>query len=99
MEIARNGTYTDGYLGCEISPERQKRFFKYQEGQYRIKKKIRKQIVFAVHNLLADPPFSRLDLISCRNLLIYIDQKVQRKVIELFHFTLGESGFLFLGLR
>ncbi len=97
IEIARNGTYTDGDLGCEISPERQKRFFKYQEGQYRIKKKIRKQIVFAVHNLLADPPFSRLDLISCRNLLIYIDQKVQRKVIELFHFTLGESGFLFLG--
>ena len=80
-----------------VSPERLKRFFVRKDGRYQVIKEIRDQVVFAPQNLTADPPFSRLDLISCRNLLIYLDQQVQKKIIALFHFALREGGFLFLG--
>ncbi|HEX4134944.1 MAG TPA: chemotaxis protein CheB [Bryobacteraceae bacterium] len=93
---AREGFYA-GEIAADISPERLKRFFTAEDGGYRIKKEIRDLIVFAPHNLLSDPPFSRLDLVSCRNLLIYLEREIQRDVIELFHYALNPEGTLLLG--
>ncbi|MEN5159402.1 CheR family methyltransferase [Achromobacter spanius] len=72
-------------------------FFSRKDDEYRIKKDVRERVLFAVHNILRDPPFSRLDLVSCRNLLIYLDREVQRDVLRMFHFALKPGGFLFLG--
>ena len=97
LAVARSGSYSEEELKESISMERRGRFFTYRDGGYQIVKEIRERVVFAPQNLMADPPFSRLDLISCRNLLIYLDQKVQQKIIALFHFALRDGGFLFLG--
>jgi PAS domain S-box-containing protein len=97
LATARGGSYSKEEIGETVSAERLKRFFERKEGRYQILKQIREQIVFAPQNLTADPPFSRLDLISCRNLLMYLEQPVQQKIIVLFHFALREGGFLFLG--
>jgi two-component system CheB/CheR fusion protein len=96
LERAREGFYP-GDIATDVSPERLKRFFQQENGGYRIRKEIRDLVVFAPHNLLADPPFSRLDLISCRNLLIYLEREVQQDVIELFHYSLNPEGTLLLG--
>ena len=93
LATARTGSYTAEEIGESISAERLKRFFSRRDGRYQVIKSIRERIVFAAQNLTADPPFSRLDLIICRNLLIYLDQQVQRKIIALFHFALREGGF------
>ncbi len=84
-------------IASEVSPERLERFFIKKNGVYGLKKAIRNSIVFAVQDLVADPPFPRLDLISCRNVLIYMDPPLQKKILSLFHFTLNENGYLFLG--
>src|SRR5208283_520515 len=84
-------------IASEVSPERLERFFIKKNGVYGLKKAIRNSIVFAVQDLVADPPFPRLDLISCRNVLIYMDPPLQKKILNLFHFTLSENGYLFLG--
>ena len=97
LATARSGSYAKEEIAGSVSPERLKRFFARKNGRYQVVKKAREQVVFAPQNLTADPPFSRLDLISCRNLLIYLDQQVQKKIIALFHFALREGGFLFLG--
>ncbi len=97
LAAARSGIYAKKDFGENVSPERLKRFFVHKEGLFQVAKNIRERIVFAPQNITADPPFSRLDLISCRNLLIYLDQEVQKKIIALFHFALREGGFLFLG--
>ena len=97
LATARGGSYSKEEIGETVSAERLKRFFERKEGRYQILKQIREQIVFAPQNLTADPPFSRLDLISCRNLLMYLEQPVQQKIVVLFHFALREGGFLFLG--
>jgi PAS domain S-box-containing protein len=97
LATARRGSYLEEDLGSNLSPERLNRFFTNRDGRYQVIKEIRQNIVFAPQNLTVDPPFSRLDLITCRNLLIYLDQTVQKKVITLFHFALREEGFLFLG--
>jgi two-component system, chemotaxis family, CheB/CheR fusion protein len=97
LATARSGSYPEGEIEGNVSPERLQRFFVRKEGRYQVLKNLREQLVFAPQNITADPPFSRLDLISCRNLLIYLDQEVQKKVIALFHFALREGGFLFLG--
>ena len=94
---ARSGIYSEEEIGPNVSPERRKRFFTRKDGRYQAVKALRERIVFAPQNLTADPPFSRLDLISCRNLLIYLEQPVQKKIIALFHFALRDGGFLFLG--
>ncbi|MEN6439233.1 MAG: chemotaxis protein CheB [Syntrophobacter sp.] len=86
-----------GAIASEVSPERLERFFIAKDGNYGLKKDIRDFIVFAVQDLVADPPFSRLDLVSCRNVLIYMDAPLQKKIMNLFHFTLNENGYLFLG--
>jgi two-component system CheB/CheR fusion protein len=96
ISIARAATYPEARI-AKLSPERQARFFKRLENNYQIVKPIREMCVFARHNLLADPPFSRLDLISCRNVLIYLDSDSQGKAIATFHFALRPEGCLLLG--
>lgn len=96
IEKAREGLYS-GDIESDIAPERLKRFFDEEDGGYRIRKEVRDLVIFAPHNLLADPPFSRLDLVSCRNLLIYLERDVQRAVVDLFHYALNPEGFLLLG--
>ncbi len=93
---ARNGVYPENIQG-DVSPERLRRFFTKVEGGYRVSKTIRDMCIFAQHNVLNDPPFSRMDLICCRNLLIYLEPVLQNKVISLFHYALKPSGFLVLG--
>ena len=80
-----------------MPPARLTRFFEKEDHGYRVSRELRAAIVFSVHDLVADAPFSRLDLISCRNLLIYLRPEVQQKVLSLFHFALREGGILFLG--
>ncbi len=96
LEKAREGFYS-GDIATDVSPERLTRFFHAENGGYRIVKEIRDLVVFAPHNLIADPPFSRLDLIACRNLLIYLERDVQHDIIELFHYALAPEGLLVLG--
>lgn len=96
LKKARDGFYT-GDIKSEVSDERLKKFFIKENNGYRIKKEIRENVVFAPHNLLSDPPFSRLDLIVCRNLLIYLKRDVQRDIFELFHYALLPKGYLVLG--
>ncbi len=96
LEKAREGFYP-GDIATDVSPERLKRFFHEENGGYRIAKEIRDLVVFAPHNLMGDPPFSRLDLIACRNLLIYLERDVQHDIIELFHYALNPEGLLVLG--
>jgi two-component system, chemotaxis family, CheB/CheR fusion protein len=96
LEKARAGKYTEAEVG-EVSPERRERFFKRTEMGYQVNKSIRDLCVFAKQNLISDPPFSRLDLISCRNLLIYLDGSLQNKLIPIFHYALRPNGFLILG--
>jgi two-component system, chemotaxis family, CheB/CheR fusion protein len=93
---ARSGVYPENIQG-DVSPERLRRFFTKVEGGYRISKSIRDICIFAQHNLLSDPPFSQMDLISCRNLLIYLEPVLQNKVISLFHYAARPEGFLVLG--
>ncbi|HZP04593.1 MAG TPA: chemotaxis protein CheB [Terracidiphilus sp.] len=96
IEKAREGIYS-GDIETDVNPERLKRFFERENGGYRVRKEIRELVVFAPHNLLADPPFSRLEMLSCRNLLIYLEREVQRDVIDLFHYALNPEGTLLLG--
>ncbi len=96
LEKARDGFYP-GDIESEVSPKRLRRFFRKDDGGYRIRKEVRELVVFAPHNVLNDPPFSRLDLISCRNLMIYLQRDVQRDVAVLFHYALRPDGFLLLG--
>jgi len=96
LSKARSGLYSQAAVQ-DISPQRLRRFFVAEEGGYRVSKAVREQVVFARQNVLNDPPFSWLDLISCRNLLIYLDAGLQRKIIPAFHYALKPDGFLFLG--
>ena len=96
LQKAREGYYP-GDIETDVTPERLERFFVRENGGYRVRKELREAVVFAPHNVLADPPFSRLDLISCRNLLIYIQRGVQVELFALFHYALRTDGFLVLG--
>ncbi len=80
-----------------MPPSRLRTSFTSEPGGYRVSKALRDSVIFAVHNVLRDPPFSRLDLVSCRNLLIYLDRAAQQQVLEMFHFSLRPGGYLFLG--
>lgn len=93
---ARHGLYAKSLVEG-VSPGRLRRFFVEEEGGYRISKALREMVVFARQDLISDPPFSRLDLVSCRNVLIYLDSKVQKKALSTFHYALKPGGFLFLG--
>jgi two-component system CheB/CheR fusion protein len=96
IEKARAGVYPDG-IAADVSPKRLSRFFTQQNSAYHVNKTIRDMLIFAEQNVIGDPPFSRIDLISCRNLLIYLDSKLQKEVLPLFHYSLRSDGFLFLG--
>lgn len=96
ISIARSGLYPAN-IGLDLSEEHLGRYFISEGDQYRVVKRLREVCVFAVQNLIADPPFSNLDLISCRNLMIYLDSSVQKKLITLFHFALNPDGSLLLG--
>jgi two-component system, chemotaxis family, CheB/CheR fusion protein len=93
---ARSGIYPENIQG-DVSPERLRRFFTKTEGGYRISKSIRDMCIFAQHNVLNDPPFSQMDVICCRNLLIYLEPVLQSKVISLFHYASRPGGYLVLG--
>ena len=98
IEKARAGVYPAS-IAAEIEPERLSRFFVQEsdEDTFRIRKDIRDLLIFSEQDVLKDPPFSKLDLISCRNLLIYMDEDLQKKLIPLFHYALNREGMLFLG--
>ncbi|HET9220835.1 MAG TPA: CheR family methyltransferase, partial [Terriglobia bacterium] len=96
LDKARHGVYARN-LTQEVTPERLRRFFVEEEGGYRISKSLREMVIFARQNLINDPPFSRIDLITCRNLMIYLEPSLQRKAIPAFHYALKPDGFLFLG--
>ncbi len=93
---ARAGVYPEG-ITADVSPERLQRFFVKQDGGYRISKEIRGLCVFSRHNVVRDPPFSHLHLVSCRNLLIYLEPLLQRRVFPILHYALEPHGLLVLG--
>src|SRR6185436_1439912 len=96
IQVAREGLYKDAEV-ADISPERLRRFFNRESDGYRVRRELRELLLFSTHNVIKDPPFSHLDLISCRNLLIYLNRAAQTRVLEVFHFALNPSGYLFLG--
>jgi two-component system CheB/CheR fusion protein len=97
LDIARQGIYPES-IAADLTPERLTRFFtRVDESSYQVSKQVRGPVTFALQNLIADAPFSKMDLISCRNLLIYLEPEVQKKLVALLHFALNEGGHLFLG--
>ncbi|MFZ0132988.1 MAG: chemotaxis protein CheB [Desulfobacterales bacterium] len=96
IENARRGVFPDS-IAVDVSKERLGQFFTKDDGVFRVKKQIRDMVVFSSQSIIKDPPFSRLDLVSCRNLMIYLDHPLQKKIIPLFHYTLKPQGVLFLG--
>ena len=96
LERAREGRYPDAIAG-DVSDERLERFFVKEGSSYRVKKELRERVLFAPHNLLSDPPFSKIDLLTCRNVLIYLKREVQGEVLRVFHYALQEDAPLLLG--
>jgi len=96
IEKARSGSFPNN-IAADISEARLKRFFKKEEHGYRVSKEIREMVIFAPQNLIMDPPFTKLDILCCRNLLIYLTTEVQKKLIPLFHYSLLPGGILFQG--
>jgi two-component system, chemotaxis family, CheB/CheR fusion protein len=96
LVIARRGVYPEGSVVC-VSADRLQRFLVKEDHAYRVTKVLREAVIFSAHDLLSDPPFSKIDLISCRNLLIYLESGAQAKVLSLLHFALQPDGYLFLG--
>lgn len=96
ITAGRAGLYSTAIV-TDLPPARLRQYFIKEDGHYRIRKEIRDLVLFAKHSLLLDPPFSQLDLLVCRNLLIYLDREVQREILQMFHFALNPGGYLFLG--
>ncbi len=96
LETARIGSYPEG-IAAHVPAARLARFFVHEGHRYRVTKELRDAVVFAPQSLLSDPPFSRLDLISCRNLFIYLEPEAQDRLVPLLHFALADGGYLFLG--
>ena len=96
IERARQGVYPAN-IAVDVSPERLSHFFTEEENGYRVRQDIRDMVVFAPHNLISDPPFTNIDILSCRNLLIYLDPEMQKKLMALFHYGLIPGGLLYLG--
>ncbi len=95
IAIARKGFYPPN-ISADISADRLKKFFLREENGYQVKKEIREMIVYATQNIIKDPPFTKLDLLSCRNLLIYLESELQSKLLSTFHYALNPQGILFL---
>src|ERR1039458_6105557 len=96
IDKARQGFFPNN-IAADVSPERLGRFFARDEHGYRVRKEIREMVIFALQSLIMDPPFTKLDILSCRNLLIYLAPEMQKKLIPLFHYSLSPGGILFLG--
>ncbi len=96
IDKARNGLYPEN-IAEDVSPERLSRFFVKTNGSLQVSKTVRDLCIFAQQNLIQDPPFSKLDLISCRNVLIYLEPVLQKRVLQIFHFALKPAGFLMMG--
>lgn len=96
IDKARHGFFPEN-IAADVSPERLSRFFTKEERGYRVRREIREMVIFAPQNLIMDPPFTKLDILSCRNLLIYLTAEVQKKLMPLFHFSLVPGGLLLLG--
>jgi two-component system CheB/CheR fusion protein len=96
IECARQGQYPDA-IAAQVGEERLARFFRHEEGGYRINREVRERCVFVRHDLVTDPPFSKLDLVSCRNVLIYLGAALQQRVLPIFHYALNQPGYLWLG--
>jgi two-component system, chemotaxis family, CheB/CheR fusion protein len=97
LEVGRRGIYPEAML-AELGRKRQERFFtRVDAHSWQVSKQLRETVLFAPQNILADAPFSKLDLVSCRNLLIYLEPEAQQKLLKLFHFSLNEGGYLILG--
>jgi len=96
IDMARTGLYPDS-IAADVSPERLNRFFTKKTSAYKIREEIRQAIVFAVQDIIKDPPFTKLQMISCRNVLIYFDAELQKKVFPIFHYSLTPGGILYLG--
>ena len=96
VDKARQGIYSDN-ISADVSPKRLQRFFSKEEHGYRVRREIREMVIFAPQDLIMDPPFTKLDLLSCRNLLIYLAPELQEKLIPLFHYSLNPKGLLLLG--
>lgn len=96
IDMARTGLYPDS-ISADVSTERLNRFFIKKASAYKVKEEIRQTIVFAVQNFIKDPPFTKLQMISCRNVLIYFDAELQKKVLPVFHYSLKPGGILYLG--
>jgi len=84
-------------IAADVAPGRLQRFFKLEDSQYHINKEIRDTVIFATQNLIQDPPFTHVDFISCRNLLIYLSAELQKEIFSQFHYALNSGGILFLG--
>ncbi|MGA7728804.1 MAG: PAS domain S-box protein [Dehalococcoidales bacterium] len=96
LAFARAGTYSTD-IEADVSPERLARFFVKRSNGYQIREEIRKMVTFATHDLIKDPPFSKMDLVCCRNLLIYLDADAQNRLLTLLHYAINPNGLLFLG--
>lgn len=96
VETARMAIYPES-ISADVKPDRLKRFFTSENGGYQIRKDIKEMLIFAPQDVIKDPPFTKLDLICCRNLLIYLDAELQKKLLPLFHYSLNPGGILFLG--
>ncbi len=96
IQTARAGLYP-ATIAADVSEERLQRFFTREARGYRVRRELRETVLFTQHDLLKDAPFSRMDLVSCRNLLIYLDTEAQARALEVFHFALKPDGLLFLG--
>ncbi|MGZ8222754.1 MAG: chemotaxis protein CheB [Methylobacter sp.] len=95
IAIARAGFYPHN-ISQDVTPDRLRRFFIKEDGGYRVKKEIREMVVFAIQNIIKDPPFTKLDLLSCRNLMIYLEPELQNRLLPAFHYALKPGGILFL---
>ncbi len=95
IAVARAGVYPPN-IAQDMDPERLRRFFVKEDGGYRVKKDVREMVVFAIQNVIKDPPFTRLDLLSCRNVMIYLEPELQNRLIPAFHYALKPGGVLFL---
>ncbi len=96
IDRARQGVYPANIV-ADVSPERLRRYFSQEGNGYRIGKEIREMVTFATQNIIMDPPFTKLDILVCRNLLIYLESELQKKLLPLFHYSLNPGGVLFLG--
>jgi len=96
IEIARKGVFSSNIV-AEVSPERISRFFTINESSYTINNSVRDMVVFAPHSVIKDPPFTKLDFLFCRNLLIYLESELQKKLMDLFYYSLNPNGFMILG--